>query len=195
MRASIGLVLMAAMLAGGCDRRSPAPRQGDEVVAANVASPDEAPAGPAATAPGKIDRTHKGEAAPSFPFKDASGKTLTLAAFRGKPVLVNLWATWCGPCVKELPTLDRLAARKGASLSIVPLSEDLDPAKVAPFFAARHFSALKPYIDDKMAWLPAVTANLPTTILYDSTGHELWRTLGDLDWTGDVATKALAEAR
>jgi thiol-disulfide isomerase/thioredoxin len=195
MRASIGLVLVAAVLAGGCDRRSAPTEQGNAATAAPATSPDEVQPGQGASVAGTIDRSHKGSAAPTYAFQDASGKTVTLAAFRGTPVLLNLWATWCGPCVKELPTLDALAKREGGKLHVVALSQDTDPAKVAPFMAQHGIATLKPFTDAKMAWLPAVTANLPTTLLFDSAGKEVWRTTGDLDWTGPVATKALAEAR
>jgi thiol-disulfide isomerase/thioredoxin len=200
MRASIGPVLVMAVLAAGCDRRvDPAGQgkvaQGNAAQAAAVSSDEVQPGQGAAMAAGTIDRSHKGTAAPAYAFQDSTGKTVTLAAFRGTPVLLNLWATWCGPCVKELPTLDALARREGASLHVVALSQDTEPAKVAPFMAAHGLKTLQPFTDAKMAWLPAVTANLPTTLLFDSAGKEVWRTTGDLDWTGAAATKALAEAR
>jgi thiol-disulfide isomerase/thioredoxin len=187
MRSTACLVLLAALLAGACDRGAVPVGQGNETAAA--------PAAAGVPAAGSLDRSHKGEAAPVYAFNGPDGKLTSLAAFKGKPVLLNLWATWCGPCVKELPTLDALAAAQAGTLQVIPLSQDTDTAKVAPFFAQRHFRALKPYTDGKMAWLPAVTANLPTSILYDAAGREVWRTVGDLDWTGEVARRALAEAR
>ncbi len=197
MRPAIVPAVLAALLAAplsGCgDRASNDGGQGNAVAAAPTGSPDEA--APTAPAPrsGGIDTSHKGEAAPVLGFVDPAGKPVTLAAWRGKPVLLNLWATWCGPCVKELPTLDTLAERTAGKLAVVTLSQDMDPAKVAPFFAGRKFRALKPYTDPKMAWVPAVANNLPTSILYDAQGKEVWRTVGDLDWTGPVATEALAK--
>ncbi len=190
--------LMAALLTGCGDRTSAGNEQGNATAttdaapdAANAVSPDEA--APAAAGPkaGSLDLSHAGEAAPTLGFVDADGKAVTLADYRGKPVLLNLWATWCGPCVKELPTLDALATREKGRLTVVTLSQDMDPAKVAPFFAARKFTTLKAYTDPKMAWVPAVANNLPTSILYDAKGREVWRTVGDLDWTGDVAREGL----
>ncbi len=186
------MLLVTALLAAGCDRHSAS--QGQD----NGAGPDKAleqdngtgVATASAPAAGKIDRSHKGQAAPVLAFSDPAGKRITLGAFKGKPVLLNLWATWCAPCVKELPTLDALAFGR-AELRVVTLSQDMDPAKVAPFFAQRRFRALKPYTDPDMAWVPAVAANLPTSILYDASGHELWRVTGDLDWTGEEAKRAL----
>lgn len=193
-RSAILCLLAAACATAGCDRKSDGNGQAP-AAAAGVTADEVAPgAAPAPVAAGTIDRSHAGEPAPAFPFQNADGRTVTLAEFRGTPTLVNLWATWCGPCVKELPTLDALAKREGGKLHVVALSQDMDPAKVAPFWANKGLATLKPHTDGKMAWLPAVTANLPTTILYDANGRELWRTAGELDWTGDAAAKALAEA-
>jgi thiol-disulfide isomerase/thioredoxin len=188
LRSTIALLLLAASLTGGCDRQS-GPKQQAE--GANVAVPDT-PAAPKAL--DKLDRSHKGEAAPGIAFVDASGKKLSLADFRGKPILLNLWATWCAPCVKEMPTLDALAIRAGDTLQVVTVSQDFDAAKVAPFFAKAKFGKLQPYIDTETAFSTQLGVNLPTTILYDSAGREVWRVLGDTDWAGDAAAKLIAEA-
>jgi thiol-disulfide isomerase/thioredoxin len=189
MRVSACLVLVAALMATGCDKQS-APTEQANAASANNA---DAATSPTAGIAGNIDRTHMGSPAPTLRFDGPDGKPTTLAAFGGKPVLLNLWATWCAPCVKELPTLDALAVREAGKIQVVTLSQDMDPAKVAPFFAERQFKALKAYTDPKMAWATTLGANLPTTILFDSAGKEVWRTTGDLDWTGPVATQALAE--
>jgi len=191
LRALIACLLSFPLVIGGCDRQSPSREQ----AAANVAapSPDEAPAAETPPVAGAIDRSHKGEAAPAASFLDPSGKTITLAAFRGKPVLINLWATWCGPCVKEMPTLDTLA--KSGAIRVVAVSQDLGgAAKVTPFFEANGFTALEPYLDPKLALSSALGANLPTTILYDAQGHEIWRETGGYDWSGAAAKRLIAEA-
>ena len=202
MRSSIVLVMMGLLggLVAACGDKPSAPAgQGNAAtVSADEVSADEAPPTPAiapAGRSGSFDRAHAGEAAPTLGFLDPAGKPVTLATFRGKPVLLNLWATWCGPCVKELPTLDALATREAGKLTVIPLSQDMDPAKVAPFFATKKFRALKAFTDPKMAWVPGVAANLPTSILFDSQGREVLRTVGDLDWSGPVAAQAIAEAR
>ncbi|SOB80122.1 Thiol-disulfide isomerase or thioredoxin [Sphingomonas guangdongensis] len=197
MRVASILVLGAALAAGGCDRAAPPAPQGNATaaVSADEVQPDEARADAPVAKPGAIDRSHAGEAAPDHPFADAGGKTRRLADFRGRPVLVNLWATWCAPCIRELPTLDRLAARDGARLHVLAISQDMDAAKVAPFVAARGLKSLATYTDPKMAWTPAVTATLPTTILYDSAGREAFRVVGELDWAGPEAAKAIAGVR
>lgn len=189
MSRSLITLLLTAALVAGCDRQSPNPEQA-AAPAANVA----APAAPAAD--GLIDRSHKGEAAPTTAFKGPDGKTLTLADFKGKPVLLNLWATWCAPCIAEMPQLDALAAREARKLQVLTVSQDLEgAAKVTPFFAKGGYKALKPYLDDQAALSTHYQANLPTTILYDSTGHEVWRYSGGQDWTGAAAAKLIAEAR
>ncbi|MFD1787435.1 TlpA family protein disulfide reductase [Sphingomonas floccifaciens] len=200
MRVSLYPVILAAVLTAGCDRQSNAPAQ--ENVASVSPSPDEvspdevAPAAaPKAAAAREIDRSHKGEVAPANSFARLDGKLGSMAEFKGKPVLVNLWATWCAPCVKELPTLEALAKREAGKLAIVALSQDMDAAKVAPFVSAKGLSALDVRTDGKMAWIPKVTPTLPTTILYGSDGREIWRMVGDYDWTGAETAKLLAEAR
>ncbi len=185
MSRSLITLLLTTTLVAGCDRQSPKPEQ----AAANSATP-------APKADGAIDRSHKGEAAPATAFKAPDGKPLTLADFKGKPVLLNLWATWCAPCIAEMPQLDALAAREAGKLQVLTVSQDLEgAAKVTPFFAKGGYKALKPYLDDQAALSTGFQANLPTTILYDSTGHEVWRYSGGQDWTGDAAAKLIAEAR
>lgn len=183
MRPTIALLLLAASLIGGCDRQSGQPQQAN---ASNVAA-EAAP-----VAADKVDRSHKGEAAPSFAFTDPKGKKVTLADFRGKPVLLNLWATWCAPCVKEMPTLDALAVREGDRLQVLTVSQDFDAEKIAPFFAEKKFQKLQPWHDPETAFSLQLGVNLPTTILYDSNGREVWRKQGDTDWTGAAAAKLIA---
>ena len=195
---SILLALSACLMAGACDRAASPPAQDNAAdpgagnATAAAASPDEVVADGAPTGVTKgLDRSHKGEAAPDHRFAGPDGKPTSLAAFRGKPVLVNLWATWCAPCIKELPTLDALAAKGG--VPVVALSQDSDAAKARTFLQTRGFKALRGYTDPDMRWLGGMATNLPTTILYDPQGKEIWRWLGEADWTGPEATKALAE--
>lgn len=127
-------------------------------------------------------------------FTDAKGAELTLADFAGTPVLVNLWATWCAPCVTELPSLDRLAAARDGTLEVIALSLDRDGAEALPaFFATNGIAALKPYYDPKMLSLRAWAApGLPTTLIIDAQGNEVARVVGPMEWD-DAQTAAMLE--
>ena len=111
-------------------------------------------------------------------------------------MLVNLWATWCAPCVKELPTLDALgAAQRGAGGGRGQPGHGAEQAPVDAFLgAARSIGRFAAYHDPDMALTSALGVQvMPTTILYDAAGKEVWRYTGDLDWTGPEAAKLLAE--
>jgi len=143
-----------------------------------------------------VDRSHKGKVAPAVTFNDPDGTATGLGNFSGKPTLVNLWATWCAPCVKELPTLDRLAGAHNGDLNVVAVSQDDGPhASVVAFLQANKITNLDAFQDSKMALSGALGPDtvLPTTILYDANGKEVWRYVGDLDWTSAEAAKLLAE--
>jgi thiol-disulfide isomerase/thioredoxin len=197
-------VLVPALLTAGCDRQSPANEQANAVTAnvadASAPTPDEV--APSAGSNdnggvdviGKLDRGHKGAAAPTVMFDDPNGVKTTLASFSGKPFVLNLWATWCGPCKIEMPTLDKIAAE--GKLPVVTVSQDLNgAADVGPYFAAAKFKALKAYLDPKLGFSFALgNPSLPTTILYDKQGKEVWRMTGGMDWTSPTARELLAEA-
>ena len=144
-----------------------------------------------------VDRTHKGSDAPVAAFDDPYGRETSLKAFAGKPTLVNLWASWCAPCVKELPTLDQLARRENGKLNVVAVSQDMDAphASVEAFLKAHKIQTLGSYQDPKMALSGALGAEvMPTSVLYDAQGKEVWRFVGDEDWTSPEAARLLAEA-
>lgn len=144
-----------------------------------------------------MDVSKKGTAAPTQAFIAPDGKKVTLADFRGKPVLVNLWATWCVPCVREMPTLDALAAREAGKLQVLTISQDMQgAAKVGPYFAKGGFKAIKPYLDpqNELGFPLSGESGLPTTILYDTEGKEVWRVAGGMDWTGEKAGALLRQA-
>lgn len=181
MRLLLALPLLLPLAA--CERQ-PAASDPAPVVAADLDLPR-----------GKVDRSKAGTRAPEASFEDPAGEPVTLAHFRGKPLLVNFWATWCAPCIVELPTLDALAA-KGGNLEVLAVSQDIEGAKkVDAFFAARKFEALEPYLDTEMALMGELKVlTLPTTILYDAEGREVWRMTGIEDWTGARAAGLLREA-
>jgi thiol-disulfide isomerase/thioredoxin len=180
------LRLAAALVASGlsltaCQKREPA--------AENAAVE---PAGPVKG----VTRAGAGKAAPDVEMHDANDRRSSLAAAKGNPVLVNVWATWCAPCVKELPTLQALSKRRG-SPRIIAVSQDMAPRSSVDAFLDQHkLGDLEVWQDPKMELSSAADAEvLPTTILYDSEGREVWRYVGDLDWTGEEAAKLLADAR
>jgi len=152
-----------------------------------------------AIAPGEpakgVDRTHKGTAAPAVVFNDPDGNETSIKAFAGKPTLVNLWASWCAPCVKELPTLDQLARAEDGRLNVVAVSQDDAPhASVEAFLKTHKIATLDSYQDPKMALSGALGAEvMPTSVLYDANGKEVWRYIADQDWTSAEAAKLLAE--
>jgi len=186
------LLAFGALLSGACDRQKASEPQGG--------GPD-APIGnasaPAASYPtGRLDRSHSGTAAPAVAFEDAEGRDTAFAEFRGKPLLVNLWATWCAPCVVEMPSLDRLAGREEGRIHVVAISQDLDGREqVDRFFERTRLSNLEPFLDGDMALMSALRiGTLPTTILYDAQGREVWRMTGMAEWDGERAGRLLNEA-
>jgi thiol-disulfide isomerase/thioredoxin len=175
---------IAALSAAGCNRSQPA----NETAAAPA---------PAETAgvPGKgVDRSHAGDKMPDTQLFNAEEAKATLAQVKGAPVLVNLWASWCAPCVKELPTLDALSARPGAP-KIVIVSEDIgERPSVDAFLKGHGIGRLRSWRDPKMALSSTLHVQvMPTTVYYDAAGREIWRYTGDLDWTSDEAAKLLAQ--
>ncbi len=194
MRSTIALLLILGLGIAGCDSgKQPQPQATATVADESTAAADNASDEPERV--GTVDRSKQGEAAPDHGFLDPTGKPVTLASFRGKPLLVNLWATWCAPCVREMPTLDRLAVREKDKLQVLVISQDLDgAAKVTPFFEKAKFAALQPYLDPDVKFSTGYGVNLPTTILYDAEGKEVWRVSGDMEWDGETAAKWIAEA-
>jgi thiol-disulfide isomerase/thioredoxin len=144
-----------------------------------------------------VDRSHKGTPAPDATFDDGNGGTISLKGEHPTPVLVNLWATWCAPCVKELPTLDRLSQSQKAIVVMAVNQDNAPHASVEAFLSEHKISRFAAFQDSKSSLSGALgpDAVLPTSILYDSNGKEVWRYVGDLDWTGPEAAKLLAEAK
>ena len=144
---------------------------------------------------GAIDRDQAGELMPAINLAHPDGRTLNLGALQGRPVLLNLWATWCAPCVKEMPLLDALAADYGDTLRVIVASQDLQGAeKVVPFFEQNDLPNLEPWMDSEAQLSFAMSGILPTTVLYDASGQEVWRVVGDVDWADPEVRGAIDEA-
>jgi thiol-disulfide isomerase/thioredoxin len=138
-----------------------------------------------------------GRPAPAASFTGADGRDVSLNDFAGRPLLVNLWATWCAPCKAEMPTLDALAALEEGRVSVIAVSQDLQGRKpVAAFFNETAIANLEPYTDPENALVAALKTPiaLPTTILYDSDGKEIWRVVGGVEWDDAEMAKLLREA-
>lgn len=183
---------MAGSVAG-CDREK---QSGGQAGAgeANI-SPGQAKDGGLGHFQHQVDRSQKGKTGPTVAFRGPDDAEVTLASFRGKPLLVNLWATWCAPCVAEMPTLDALAAKSGERMAVIAVAQDLQGAEVVdPWFQKAGLKALQPYIDPQNGLLDAANSALPTSIYYDAEGREIWRVVGAIDWQGSEARALLAEA-
>jgi len=127
---------------------------------------------------------------PAASFKDAAGNRVRLADFRGRVVLLNFWATWCPPCVREMPSLDRLQAMIGGKdFTVIALSLDrLGKARVAPFFGEHGLENLTQYLDPRSRVAVALRVNgLPTTVLIDRAGREVGRVIGPAEWDSPEA--------
>jgi thiol-disulfide isomerase/thioredoxin len=132
---------------------------------------------------------------PVVTFEGPKGEPVQLADFKGRPLLVNLWATWCGPCVAEMPTLDALSGREAARLQVIVISQDNSREKVTAWWAKQSFKRLAPYLDAKSDLGFAFASGMvPTTVLYDKDGKEVWRVLGGMNWDGPRANTLLAGA-
>ena len=179
------LIGCAALALASCQKPS---EPAENEAAANAPASAEAGKG--------VDRSHKGAETPKIVFNDPDGNETSLKAFAGKPTLMNLWASWCAPCVMELPTLDKLAQTQAGKINVIAVSQDDAPhASVEAFLKKHQIATLDSYQDPKMALSGALGAEvMPTSVLYDANGREIWRYVGDQDWTSAAAAKLVAEA-
>jgi thiol-disulfide isomerase/thioredoxin len=122
---------------------------------------------------------------PEIRFANRQGEAVSLADFRGNVVLLNVWATWCAPCRREMPTLDRLQATLGGpDFQVVALSVDRKGLPVVQeFYAELGLETLPMYVDEAGAAQRALNVlGLPTTLLLDREGNEVGRLLGPAEW-------------
>ena len=193
--AAVGLALGFGALAlygiGGDDKAHTCAASPETLAAVKKAAVGEVAAVAAASSPRPL---------PALAFKDASGAELSLDRFKGKVVLLNLWATWCAPCRKEMPALDRLQAEMGGdSFEVVPVSLDLGSDDKPKKFLADIGASKLPLFHDAtgnvLSSLKTVGrgAGLPTTLILDRAGCEIGYLPGPAEWASEEA-KTLIKA-
>jgi len=130
---------------------------------------------------------------PSMTFKNANGKDVSLVDFRGKAVLLNVWATWCAPCVAEIPSLDALQAEHGGdSFVVIAVSMDRHIDDAASFYKKTGIENLGLYIDPTLSISTKVgVQGLPISIFYAPNGREIARIPGEVDWQSPQVTALL----
>jgi thiol-disulfide isomerase/thioredoxin len=145
----------------------------------------------------KFQLAKEAKSLPDLVFLDADDKPLKLGDYRGKTILLNFWATWCAPCVQEMPSLDRLQAEMGKDgFVVLPLSLD-GPSrpKVRPFYEDRKLTNLGLYFDKGRKAMQALDISiLPTSILVDAQGREVGRLEGEADWSRPEAVALMKAA-
>jgi len=133
-------------------------------------------------------------AMPARMMRDAAGAETSLEAFRGEVLVVNLWATWCPPCIEEMPTLAALQNRLEGRVRVIAVSVDSEGkrAEAQAMLAQLSGGVLPFYIDITRGMMfDAQAAGMPTTIIYDREGNEVARLAGGADWASDDAVALL----
>lgn len=187
--AAVAAVLITAVTMLASQRGEP------EVITAPV-TPQPAAAAKSKPAEGEIVWHAEPAAGPATVFNDEAGAALTLQSFAGQVLVVNLWATWCAPCIEELPTLDALQGKLGGdAFRVLVIAQDREGLKVVKPFA------------DKVAWKhlaihlepqnrfarDARLRGLPTTLIIDRQGREVGRLEGTIDWASDAVVAKLKD--
>jgi thiol-disulfide isomerase/thioredoxin len=144
------------------------------------------------------DSQRPGEVPIGQPLRDGSlvglnGPSHRLSDFRGRPLIINVWASWCGPCRQEMSSLERLAWRGDArSFSIIGISTDDDPAAAQRLLASTN-ATIDHFIDQRLFWETMLGASqLPLTVLVDARGKVRDRVYGARQWDGADAAKLIA---
>jgi thiol-disulfide isomerase/thioredoxin len=168
-------------------------------VATSPAAPEALPKGPGSNA---LSQGHMAafvfrrepEPLPETKFQDAEGRERTLAGWHGKVVLLNLWATWCLPCRKEMPALDRLQQELGSDkFEVVAVSVDRKGIEASrKFLDDTKIGKLALYVDPTTRLISDLKAvGLPATLLIDAQGREIGRLLGPAEWDSDDAKRLI----
>jgi peroxiredoxin len=201
MRALVAVVILFALViaAAAVGFFTAPPRHDADAFASPPARPPAAvaPAGPragkvlpVAAAMKELDliRPSRTKAAEDFTLRTPHGGTFRLSEHRGKVVMVNFWATWCPPCLEEMPAMERLYRQhRAAGFTLVAVSVDADPAKVTPFLTSHRLTfpvALDPRMD--LANSYAVRA-LPSSFIVDGAGNLAALAIGPRHWDSNAA--------
>jgi thiol-disulfide isomerase/thioredoxin len=206
---AVGLVVILAaalagfgavyVMAGGADNAFKRP---DRSASAPSTTPVSLPSGPGAN-PLSVGQMaafvfkKAPEEIPEFPFQDEAGNTRTLKEWQGKVVLVNLWATWCAPCRKEMPSLDRLQAELGSDkFEVVAISADKTGIEGARRFLDQiKVRKLAAYADPTVRIHSGLKAiGMPASILLDARGREIGRLVGPAEWDSPEAKRLIGAA-
>ena len=126
-------------------------------------------------------------------FTDAEGAPVSLADKRGRVVLMNFWATWCPPCVREMPSLSRLQAKFDLSVfEVVLISEDRDAGLIEPFYRRLGLDNMAIYHDPRSRLSRQLAiGGLPTSLLIDRNGNEIGRVVGPAEWDSPAALELI----
>src|SRR5579863_7632100 len=182
----VGAVLIAALVAAlGLYRYGTDFTVGRSNQQPTVSTPPSASARPGSSDASKLSFLDQPRRIPDIRFADGEGHALSLSDFRGRPIVLNIWATWCVPCRKEMPTLDRLQqALDKSALLVLPLSIDRQgAAAVRRFYRQLGLKALGVYVDPSGEAANQIDApGIPITLLLDRGGHEVGRKIGPADW-------------
>ena len=144
-----------------------------------------------AKTPGEVE---VGSALRDLPMQGLNGPSRKLSHFKGKPLIINVWASWCGPCRAEMGSLDRLAKRYGKQFTVIGISTD-DYPENARLFLQKSGTAFPMFIDDKPWPLENMLGanRLPLTVLVDAEGKVLGKYYGAHEWDSREAVDAIAK--